>query len=254
MLSTNASLLDAARIDMLLRMDLALIVFSIDAFNEETYKQIRIGGNFQSVQRNIFSFLEKKPSGGRPLTQAQLVLGSQNLEEVFAFLYFWANTEIDTVHIKRYSSRGGKLLMPAGAKRGHSNEQESCHKPCFDPWSNVIVRVDGSVVPCCTDFNGNLSLGNLNEQTMEEIWNGSAAQSLRRAHTTGVGLPDICRNCSDRRFPGGNGGLHDSMVTSELPKSVDQLREVLSSSPRHLLFDVRGKKREVPLHPDRGAL
>jgi radical SAM protein with 4Fe4S-binding SPASM domain len=247
MLSTNASLLDSARIDMLLRMDLALIVFSIDAFHEETYNQIRHGGDFQSIQRNIFSFLERKPAGGRPLTQAQLVLGTQTLEEVLEFIWFWAQTNVDSVHIKRYSTRGGKLFMPEGARPSHPTEHGNCHKACFDPWSNVIIRVDGTVVPCCTDFNGELTLGNINENTLEEIWNGEPAQSLRRAHLTGVNLPEICRQCSDRRFPGESGKLHDSIVTTDIPETADKLREVLASAPRHLIFDFRSKKREESL-------
>jgi hypothetical protein len=52
------------------------------------------------------------------------------------------------------------------------------------------------VVPCCTDIEGKLHLGNLREQTMAEVWNGAPMRDLRRAHTEGRrrGL-DPCDGC-----------------------------------------------------------
>jgi len=108
--------------------------------------------------------------------------------------------------------------------------------PCLDPWLNVIVRADGSVVPCCADFTGQLVLGSLHNQTLTEIWNGPAARKLRRSHATGEDLPDICQRCSDARTP----EARESVLRCVgLPDTVDELAGLLADHPRHLLFDVR---------------
>lgn len=48
---------------------------------------------------------------------------------------------------------------------------------CHYPWSSMYVSPNGDVKHCC---NTNLTkLGNLLEQTVEEIWNGEVYQTVR---------------------------------------------------------------------------
>ena len=44
---------------------------------------------------------------------------------------------------------------------------------------------DGSVVPCTQISNNELVLGNINENSLEEIWNGKKYEELRNMHITG---------------------------------------------------------------------
>jgi radical SAM protein with 4Fe4S-binding SPASM domain len=44
---------------------------------------------------------------------------------------------------------------------------------------------DGNVVPCTQISNNELVLGNVNENTLEEIWNGPKYEELRKMHVTG---------------------------------------------------------------------
>ena len=56
---------------------------------------------------------------------------------------------------------------------------------CEFPWTSLTVMADGSVVPCTQDYDTEISLGNVNEQTLEEAWNGESYKNLRRMHITG---------------------------------------------------------------------
>ena len=44
---------------------------------------------------------------------------------------------------------------------------------------------DGNVVPCTQISNNEIVLGNVNENTLEEIWNGPKYEELRKMHVTG---------------------------------------------------------------------
>jgi len=63
---------------------------------------------------------------------------------------------------------------------------------------NVLnrLRVDsaGDVAPCCYAVQGELSLGNLNEDSFEDIWNSPSAQDLRRGMFCGD-VPSLCSSC-----------------------------------------------------------
>ncbi|MEZ5989102.1 MAG: radical SAM protein [Planctomycetota bacterium] len=65
---------------------------------------------------------------------------------------------------------------------------------CAQSVYRVKVDSDGLVYPCCVVDDGNLSLGDLNLQDFDQIWNGVEAQDLRRGMMTGD-VPTACRGC-----------------------------------------------------------
>jgi radical SAM protein with 4Fe4S-binding SPASM domain len=66
---------------------------------------------------------------------------------------------------------------------------------CLQSVNRVKVNADGSVYPCCVGGGEQLKLGNLQEKSFEQIWNGPESQDLRRAMLT-QDLPPLCRDCS----------------------------------------------------------
>jgi MoaA/NifB/PqqE/SkfB family radical SAM enzyme len=63
--------------------------------------------------------------------------------------------------------------------------------PCSEPWSNLNINASGEVRPCC--FN-DIVLGDLNRQSIEEIWNGPGYTALRRDMAEGR-VPETCATC-----------------------------------------------------------
>jgi len=64
-------------------------------------------------------------------------------------------------------------------------------------WKNLVISQDGSVVPCCVDYDHQHVLGSARWQSIEEIWNGEPMRSLRQMHVRGrwrdVALCGPCR-------------------------------------------------------------
>src|SRR4051812_32094156 len=80
------------------------------------------------------------------------------------------------------------------------------HTACAYPWQQIIIDLTGEVVPCCfwSGYgNSGRPLGNTNEQTIEEIWNGPAYQELRRRNASGDLTGHPCNGCV--AFQWGNG-------------------------------------------------
>jgi hypothetical protein len=76
-------------------------------------------------------------------------------------------------------------------------KKESCGRPINGP---VQVQVDGSVTVCCFDFNGKLVIGDFNNQTFNEIFDGILINRVQQLHSINCAdTIDICSKC-DQRF------------------------------------------------------
>ena len=61
------------------------------------------------------------------------------------------------------------------------------------------VLCDGTVVPCCLDADGVLSLGNLHEQSLANILAAPRARTIRDGFTRRVAVEEFCRKCGYAR-------------------------------------------------------
>jgi len=70
---------------------------------------------------------------------------------------------------------------------------------CYRPLTLMYVTANGNVLPCCispfaTVDYGSIILGNVFENSLEEIWSGSKYEDFRQQHQTAT-PPKSCRGC-----------------------------------------------------------
>jgi len=72
-------------------------------------------------------------------------------------------------------SKDNQWYNSAGTK------QQAIHwsEPCQFPWSSMSIMWDGTVVPCGQDFNNEMEMGNVHDQTLYDIWNSDGYRNLR---------------------------------------------------------------------------
>ena len=66
---------------------------------------------------------------------------------------------------------------------------------CLALKEQVAILVDGTVVPCCLDNNGDIPLGNIFEETMEEILEKSKTVTIKKNFENGIITCDLCKTC-----------------------------------------------------------
>lgn len=76
---------------------------------------------------------------------------------------------------------------------------ESCF--CFGLRDQIGVLVDGTVVPCCLDHEGDIALGNLFNSSLEGIMSTDRARGLYKGFSERRAVELLCRRCGyARRF------------------------------------------------------
>lgn len=69
---------------------------------------------------------------------------------------------------------------------------------CYGLRDQLAILVDGSVVPCCLDAEGSMNLGNIREETLEEILNKPRAKAISSGFSQGRVVEQLCKKCSYR--------------------------------------------------------
>ncbi len=70
---------------------------------------------------------------------------------------------------------------------------------CYGLRDQLGVLCDGTVVPCCLDHDGDIPLGNLLTQDMEEILNSDRAQAIYNGFSGRKAVEPLCRRCGYAR-------------------------------------------------------
>lgn len=72
---------------------------------------------------------------------------------------------------------------------------------CYGLRDQLGVLCDGTVVPCCLDHEGDIPLGNLFTQSMEEILATDRAKAIYEGFSHRTAVEELCRHCGyARRF------------------------------------------------------
>ena len=66
---------------------------------------------------------------------------------------------------------------------------------CYGLYDQIGVLCDGTVVPCCLDHEGDIPLGNLFTQDMEEILSSPRVTEILQGFRTGDPPEELCRRC-----------------------------------------------------------
>lgn len=214
--STNATKAVPEQIQAVFQAGLTRLIISLDGTEAEEYEKLRVGAKYDVVMKNIQTMLQCKRSLGHgPFIQIQFIETPENVGKWDAFRKQWeTNPEVNQVVLRAERTHGGQRV-----RHGDYETREGARLPCRYLWESLVVLVDGSVVPCCKDFDGKMILGNIfHGDTLETIWNGDTMTEMRRKHTSGrFSEISLCAHCNE--WPG-----HDAMTAIESLQAFTQFR------------------------------
>lgn len=64
---------------------------------------------------------------------------------------------------------------------------------------HIGILVDGTVVPCCLDAEGDIPLGNIHQQGLRQILDSDRARCIREGFSRQQVIEDLCRRCTYRK-------------------------------------------------------
>lgn len=191
-LNSNLVLFREDYIDDLAACGLDKLTVGLDAATAETYAGIRVGGDFERVERNIESLLRAKQEGRLP-----------RLELILQFIVQDLNQHEEELFKQKWSGRGATLKIRQKLGWGTAIEAPNLSLstaertvPC--PWlmRTMSVHWTGMVAQCDAEWNGDRYVGDLNRQSLREVWM-TELLARRQRHLANDFDFEPCRDCRD---------------------------------------------------------
>jgi len=184
-MNTNATRLNEKLIHQILKSGVTDLVFSVDSYEKEEYESIRIRGIFENVLNNIKKFKEIKDNfypNSKCATRISGVKINASLDSEI-FKKYWEKY-VDHVVLVELQERWDT----------YNNPIENAGKgPCNYLWGEMNIWFDGLCNPCDVDYKSELSVGNIQQQNIKEIWDGEKYKNLRNLHKSGK--RNTCHPC-----------------------------------------------------------
>ncbi len=174
---TNGSLLTLEIIDQLKTITDFNLSVSLNGYNPETRKQLMGLDDWAHVVKVCHYMEEIK------LPYRVTMVGYP---------------EIKPEEIDDFTKAGGMAIQYqswAGQQYPFSRKKWT---QCVRALSHMTIRYNGDANLCCFDPFGKVSFGNVNNQTIEEIWDSPKRQEYVNKHKAGVGNKlTLCDSCTE---------------------------------------------------------
>lgn len=196
-LTTNWQRVDEGLALSILQAPVNLMHVSVDGASKEEYERMRVGGNFENLLHNLTMLkrLKQKTKSTTLVDVRVLLLPSQRDEEK-QLLEFWRpyGDVVSKQYVFNFDSQS----------EGYDSVAYETSARCTIPFKILDVNWVGNVPMCSysrmqTGNPDGLSLGNINEKSLDEMWNGRIIKQYRDGHRyRQEELVPMCKGCAGR--------------------------------------------------------
>jgi len=206
--STNAQFLaDDAYLERILTSGLSTLIVAIDSLHDESYRVYRKRGDLQRAVAGLDRLVAmKRRLRAKTLINLRMVVMRHNEDEVGALTELGRRAGVDCFTLKTVNpscgptSSDAELVPLDPRKRRYVYEKGSWDRvrsesPCERVWMMANVCADGAVVPCCSDYDASMKVGNAFEQSLTAIWRSPEYAELRRRVMCEKSTLPHCQEC-----------------------------------------------------------
>lgn len=197
-------------VERLVECGLDYLIVALDGATPEVFNRYRVNVRFDRVLAGMAALRDLKLRLGvdHPVVDWQYIVMRHNVHEIDQARRMAAELgavfSVKTVDMGMVDGLPEGITVPDDAKLsryqrlpdGKLELRAVRQNHCYYLWHMLLLNSNGEVVPCCYDVKSELVLGNIERDTLREIWNGKRAQQLRRQLLTNRGSIRPCSVCS----------------------------------------------------------
>lgn len=201
-ISTTAQTLLPSRHENLLNADITELRISSHGISEDDYRRLMPGVEFRTAWPNLQAFIEKWKER-RPYKLLIVCLyGLLPPEREQAITEYWRSQGIG-LDRWRVTSRGDEIDLnqfdtapdPTDWPQARREPPYACRFARDTEWMHILS--DGRVTLCCMDYRQEVILGDVRNQTVEQVWTGPEYVRVRQQIAGHADSPNrfLCKRC-----------------------------------------------------------
>jgi MoaA/NifB/PqqE/SkfB family radical SAM enzyme len=203
-MTTNASLLTEKKAVELLEAGLDDIMLSIDSVDKDNYEKMRVGLKYEKVMHNIETFFKVRDEINPKMVVRVRGVSyydtekAEDLSELKRWEAFWDRFRKphDRIYMKRLHSWGNQIDVTQRTGGIADGEYGDVFHPCIVPWSTMHITAMGIVALCPMDYDAKLNLGDINRESIADVWRNKKWAWVRKLHGTGNrNAIQLCQGC-----------------------------------------------------------
>jgi len=209
---SNMQNLGAMSVEDIVKSGLDILCVSCDGTTQEVYEKYRVGGFLDKLIFNASQIAKIKGELGykTPKIYWRMIVNRFNEHQVEEFEQFAKNYGADEAVFSgmyAFTPEGRKRINTYKAKDKKWDMVENIGNLgyCERVFDRIAIDWNGDVYTCC-EANGleQFKMGNINEQTFDEIYNGEKYKYARRFCSNSIpednGFDILCHSCFNK-FP-----------------------------------------------------
>ncbi|TAD96779.1 MAG: radical SAM protein [Bacteroidetes bacterium] len=166
-LNSNGHFVPKTNVPAIIEAGLDIVRFSIDGFSQEAYDKSGRGGKLQKIVDNVLMFAEERNRQKADCyIEVRMINMDFNRHEQQEFINFWSK-HVDEAIVTSYYD------WP------WSGQTESFSAPCPKVQKEMFFMVDGQATLCCWDSHERGIVGDVKQNTVEELWKGAKMQEYK---------------------------------------------------------------------------
>jgi sulfatase maturation enzyme AslB (radical SAM superfamily) len=194
---TNGMLLDKHKSELLVRLAIDDITFSLDGIGSVT-ENIRLGSVYSVVERNILNLLKIRGTHPKPKISINTTITVQSDDELQAIYNQWQG-KVDAIIFSGCGDESFRITNWSRVRKWNPNY--TLPKFCTFPFYWLYVLWNGDVTICCHDVAGEGNVGNVCNCSLIDVWRGDKLEAVRQGILSGD-MIGLCSKCM--KFKTGN--------------------------------------------------
>jgi radical SAM protein with 4Fe4S-binding SPASM domain len=179
-ITTNASLMTPELSEKLINAGLNDIRFSVYGVDDISYfANTKRKVDFDKIYKNIKNFWNINKSYGYPVKVHTKIMNiySDNQIDEFKKKFNDISSEVFVEGFHKWSNSDKWKIE----EKEHLIKKTKVDFICAQPFSRMTILFNGDVTPCCVDWSHDLVVANINDHSLDKIWN-KMTNELRRQH------------------------------------------------------------------------
>ena len=170
----------------IISLELDSLIFSFQGATKEQYAIMRNTNQYEKLKNNVIKLVELRGNKAKPFIHISSTMTDESSEQIKEFTAYWGSI-VDSVGVGQtnlsiLSLEQINSLKVAGqlkeAKKHETIRKE--YRPCTEVYQKLSIDWDGKVSCCCSDYENFLTVGDINETSLQEIWNHSPELKIFR--------------------------------------------------------------------------